>query len=709
MVALLSLAPPLLEVLLVYGRTGLLLLLAGRNLVTNRTNLAIAVLMVVGTFILTLGTGLLSSIDDAMRRSISGSVAGDVQVYSSQSLDELELWGAPDNVPDLAPIPHFEKWREVIAPLPNVKQVVPMGVLVGTLATGNALDVALGDLRILANQLRSGAALPVGDRYREKKAEVQALLVNLEEELQRTTALASDEVYEPLQLQALAEANRPQFWAGFDQAPFEALELMENRVAPLMSDPPTTFLRLLGTDLPAFQRAFDRLRIVEGEAVPAGRRGVLLSRLFHEDSLKLKTARRLDLLRAALAEGETIRDNPDLQRMVRDNQTNTRELVFQLHGPRARELERRLREELRLEGERLGDLLSALLTTDDANFQDRYQFFYQHIAPLVRLYRVGVGEVFYVKSLTENGYLQSAPLKLYGTFEFQGMEKADLAGAIHLMDLVSFRQLYGLLDEESQQELRELSEAPMLSREEAEGALFGEGSVQVVEGESSAIEEEVFVREGEGTEALLARQYTPQEMSQGLALHAAVLLEDPSREEEAVAAIEAAGQQAGLPVRAVPWRKAAGVLGNFAGVVGGALLFAVLVLFLVTLLIMNNTLVLNALRRTQEIGTLRALGVQRPFVVLMILAETLLLGTVAGGLGVLLAGAVVGWLGKVGLPAPHEQLSFFFAGPRLHPSIGGAHILGALAVVVGLSLVSTLYPALLASRVSPRRAMQAEE
>ena len=75
------------------------------------------------------------------------------------------------------------------------------------------------------------------------------------------------------------------------------------------------------------------------------------------------------------------------------------------------------------------------------------------------------------------------------------------------------------------------------------------------------------------------------------------------------------------------------------------------------------------------------------------------------GLGYL----TIQWLGEVGIPAPSRQLIFLFSGPRLFPTIGLEHILTGLAVVLTMSLISTLYPARIATRIEPVTAMQTNE
>jgi ABC-type lipoprotein release transport system permease subunit len=192
-------------------------------------------------------------------------------------------------------------------------------------------------------------------------------------------------------------------------------------------------------------------------------------------------------------------------------------------------------------------------------------------------------------------------------------------------------------------------------------------------------------------------------------LHAAVLLKDPTQLDAGLRAISEAAKRDGWELKVVPWVDAAGMIGHVVSVARGGLYFAVTVIFVVTLVVLNNALMLANLRRVREFGTLRAIGAQRGLVLAMVLVESLVLGLVASGLGALLAGGLIGWLGQVGIPVPSVELSFFFAGPRLHPSVLAGHVVSALVLVLGVTLVSTLSPALMATRVSPLRAMQASD
>ena len=80
------------------------------------------------------------------------------------------------------------------------------------------------------------------------------------------------------------------------------------------------------------------------------------------------------------------------------------------------------------------------------------------------------------------------------------------------------------------------------------------------------------------------------------------------------------------------------------------------------------------LERVREIGTLRAIGAQRRFILAMLVIEAIVVGFVFGGLGAGLGAVLVSIIGKIGIPAKSDVWFFFFSGPRLHPFIGTSNV-----------------------------------
>jgi ABC-type antimicrobial peptide transport system permease subunit len=125
-----------------------------------------------------------------------------------------------------------------------------------------------------------------------------------------------------------------------------------------------------------------------------------------------------------------------------------------------------------------------------------------------------------------------------------------------------------------------------------------------------------------------------------------------------------------LGIQAVDWQNAAGIIGQFIWVIRGVLTIAVLIIFAVAIVIINNSMVMATLERVAEIGTMRAIGAGKGFVTTMIIFETAVLGLIAGTVGALGGAAFIMWLGSAGIPAGNDFLLFLFSGPRLFPDVG---------------------------------------
>jgi hypothetical protein len=457
--------------------------------------------------------------------------------------------------------------------------------------------------------------------------------------------------------------------------------------------------------------------IVDGEKIPPGRRGFLLSKFVYEDQLKVKAARGLDKIRAAKKDrGATIAADPELSRLVSENIAAAPELLAELDDTRAAAVTRALADHLRSAETDLEKLLSAFLRTDDASFDERYRVFYSVLAPHLDLYRVHLGDTITLRSTTRDGYSVSTNLKVYGTYAFRGLELSPQAGALCLTDLVSFRALAGLGADDHRPELEALraaSGAKDLSREDVEANLFGAAALDAESGPAEpAARPELDLSALKGARARhesAGDALGPSTTGDGAVLSVAVLLRDDTQLSASARAIEAAGHRSGLELKAASWKEASGMLGRFTSFVRVVLFAAVAIAFAVALLVINNALVMATLERVRELGTLRAIGAQRSFVLTMLVLESGISGLLFGALGAGAAVAILAVLSKTGIPAHTEALTFLFSGPRLFPSVAGQGLAIALAGVLSVSIASGVYPGLIAMRVSPREAIQSEE
>jgi ABC-type lipoprotein release transport system permease subunit len=711
-----------------FDKLKIIILIATRNLLASRLKtIIVGGIIFGGAFLVVLGTSLLGSVTSAMSRSIIGSVAGNIQVYSAKSKDPLEVVGTFnfDNA-DIDALDDFSKVRATLMKIPNVKDVVPMGISGAIVSSGNSIDIALSSLRDLIRERRNkGANAELDANIADKRDHIRQMIKVLEGDLVNITELQNERAYAPEDIAAVKKAASDQFWAEFDKDPLAGLEFLENRIAPQVIDADMLFLRYVGTDPSAFKRSFDRMKIVDGTTIPPGERGFMFAKYTYEDQLKLKTARRLDKMKIAIEErGSTIAKDAQLQQFVRDNSAQVRELILQLDGRKTALFRKKLQAKLggaSAQETDVAKLLSTFFQMDDGNFADRYKYFYAELAPSLDLYRIRVGDTLTIKAFTKSGYVQSTNLKVYGTFTFAGLEQSAEAGQLNLMDLVSFRDLYGYLTDDKRAEIAALkanAKTQDLTRENAEAALFGSKTADEAPGKTVTLDATPGASPDEALkglagrlqrEELAHRVYDPSQLQSGIVLNAAVHLKNPKLLEQSMKDIEAAGKEAGLPLKAISWQTASGFIGQFVNLAALVLATAMLIIFVVALVIINNALVMATLERVKEIGTLRAVGAQRRFILGMLIIEALAVGAIFGALGTLVGAGLVGTLGKFGIPAANDVMTFFFSGPRLYPSIGLGSMIGALTIVLFVSALSSLYPAWLAMRVTPRQAMATEE
>jgi len=696
---------------------GVLLQIAFRNLFASFLNIIVGFIILAGTFLVLVGGGLLDSVDKAMSRSITGSVAGHIQVYSDKSKDKLDLYTDFGGDPDITPIPDFSKLRDTIQSVDNVQTVIPMGIRGAMITSGNTIDITLERLRNSVRQkLEGGASAEQGDQIASQRDHVRQIVRVLQEDFINAQKVLAENAREPEAEKDLQRANSDEFWASFDSAPLDALEFLENRIAPLATDADLLYIRYIGTDLDKFAQSFDSMKIVDGTAVPKGHRGFLFGEFAYEELFKLKTARRLDKIQESLSKrGKTIASDPELARFVKMNQEQTREIVLQLDRLKTQTAVERLQKALGSQETKLTPLLVQLFKTDDSNFQRNHDIFYKEIAPLLELYRVRIGDMLPIKTFTRSGYMESVNVKVYGTFQFEGLEKSPLSGALNLMDLMTFRSLYGYMNPARLEELKALkaaSGAREVGRENAEAELFGGGDSLVTESKATEIDESTQFSQDPGhrrAREAASQTFTQEELDKGVVLNAAVLLKDPTRMSKTMAAISKAGDDAKMDLRVVSWSEAAGLVGQMITVAKLVLYVAVGIIFIVALVIINNAMMMATLQRVKEIGTMRAVGAQRGFVLSMVLTETVVLGLTFGAVGGVLGAALMAFLNSKGIPAPSDELYLFFAGPRLHPSLTVGNFVAAFVIVLLVSAISTLYPAFIATRVSPLEAMQSDE
>lgn len=699
----------------------LLLRLAIRNLLANRVkSFIIGGILFFGALLLVVGGAIVGSVEQGMARSIQGSVSGHLQLYSEKSNDKLEIWSFQPGEADIDPITDFSKIKKSIMTVENVKSLVPMGVGMAMVPSGNSIDIALEQLRALVVESdvidKSNESLK-----RDNLSKIESLFSHvrqmasvLKTERKNITLLSAKDVDEDAS-SVLDVVLSDSFSQEFKQDPVAAIEYLENKLAPLASDADLLGLRYIGTDFDSFSTSFDRMKIIDGAPIPSGKRGFLFPKFIYENVLKLKNATRMDKIHEGKFEKRlTIANDPDLQRYVRENVAQVKEIVMQLDPIKSDTMKKSLQSFLNSKDSDVSKLLSLFFKVDDSNFKARYDFFYKEMSPLLQMYRISVGDTLTLKAFTKSGYSRAVNVKVYGTFSFQGLEKSSLSGSLSIIDIVSFRDLYGYLGQGEAKEILEIKKnvgAESIDRANAESLLFGATkSSEESTKKSNIIDDSALFSKGESkSEATFDKVYTKEEIENGVALNIAVILKDPKKLSQTIEDIENLSKKEKLGLKAISWQAAAGVVGQFQYALRAILYISVTIIFIVALVVMNNAMMMATLERIREFGTMRAIGAQKNFILYMLMIETLLMGVVFGGFGSVVGTLFLSYLNKIGIPATMDIMYLLFSGPILRPEFNIMYFILSMIIVLFVSFVSTVYPAILAIRVSPIQAMQTDD
>ncbi len=192
----------------------------------------------------------------------------------------------------------------------------------------------------------------------------------------------------------------------------------------------------------------------------------------------------------------------------------------------------------------------------------------------------------------------------------------------------------------------------------------------------------------------------------GQAWHYVLLKLEPGRSAKAaIRSLNRDFQDLGLPLRAYGWVEAAGGVAQMVSALKILFYALILVVAVVAVIIIMNTLIISITERIAEIGTMRAIGAGRGFVRAMLTLETLLISVVFGLAGMALGAGLIGILGRTGIRASGLFLQVLFGGPLLEPVLSAGSLAGSLLVVVAVGLLASLYPAAVALRIEPVRAM----
>lgn len=147
----------------------------------------------------------------------------------------------------------------------------------------------------------------------------------------------------------------------------------------------------------------------------------------------------------------------------------------------------------------------------------------------------------------------------------------------------------------------------------------------------------------------------------------------------------------------IPWYDMADFYNKTAELFSRQVSIVRLIIAVIIVLSISNTLMMNVMERTGEIGTIMATGVKRKEVLSQFLAEGVILGLIGGALGLVLAYAFGALISAVGIPMPAPPgMSFGYTAEIL---ITWQMALDAYLLAIITTLLASVIPAVKASRM----------
>lgn len=291
-----------------------------------------------------------------------------------------------------------------------------------------------------------------------------------------------------------------------------------------------------------------------------------------------------------------------------------------------------------------------------------------------------VGQEVTVLGFTSGGSVNAVKTKIVGIFKPKYF--SNISSMINFMDINTYRNLYNFegIDESTLPE--NLKKSYDTENEEDIFALADED-----------------ILSNEDLKSLKIKS------SSGYTMISVVLKENVNTE-QFLNTISPLKDQFGI--KFAKWDEASGGLAQMSKTLQIFINVVSILIFITVAIIIMNTLIVNILERTGEIGTIRAIGGKKSFIRKMFITESLILSFLAAIAGTILSIIVIAILHKTGIQIKGMVSEILFGGGKLYLSLNIGSIIQSLIIVLVVSIIATLYPLRIATKVTPLKAMSSK-
>jgi ABC-type lipoprotein release transport system permease subunit len=181
-----------------------------------------------------------------------------------------------------------------------------------------------------------------------------------------------------------------------------------------------------------------------------------------------------------------------------------------------------------------------------------------------------------------------------------------------------------------------------------------------------------------------------------------VLLHDHEQANNVAAAIQSPGY------KVLTWQEMNAVITQTEDMANSFMVIFYLIVLGITATVVTNTLVMAVFERTREIGILQAIGMKARRITAQFLSEAGLIAT--GGVigGLILGVLIVGLFNRYGLYVANYGITGFLLGDRVYAHLQLKDVINLTIITYVVTLVASLYPAVMASRMEPVEALHAQ-
>ncbi len=499
-------------------------------------------------------------------------------------------------------------------------------------------------------------------------------------------------------------------------------------------------LSFVGTDIEEYMSIFEKVKLVEGEMIPDVEKGVLISKSFIEDAK--------EQLRKMMSKGfqggglptspkdidSKKEDNPSTKNndtgkegelSIQETEINDNEETILSKDKDIEELDNSSPSK---DNNSKGEETPSSLKVDDSEkkkeippsqdapdkkgFSGMFDMF-KNMNPIDEKY--SIGNTIKVATTTSNGLQKVTKLKIYGLIEMT--DTNEMLSSYNIIDLETYKEMSGY---DAESNILTIEEKKALDRNEKflmdfdiEDESQGTGSFDESSLDSffdDMVEEEEAKYDSEELDLDKYREVDDEDIIQvaeqsGMTEYIILRLNDPSKIDSTVNQLNNYFDQNDMLYKAVSYKESSSSLGSYMDLSNIVLTSIIFLIQIISVIIITNSILMGIIERTNEIGTMRAIGAHQGYIFKLIFSESFIASIIASLIGIAFGFFIMDIVNVIQIQTNDMITMLFFGGNTLQLFTTGFNVLLSVGLVVSVTMLSTIYPVIFSTKLTPLEAM----